>query len=124
RKADAVTLRRSGFSMLLSDVEAHTRDLEPGSWVGLREEFYGLAHRPLLTPTASFDYYRYLPRIVGIMVACGDWERANRFIDGLEPLFACLWETCRVADAPFVRCLNRVRRNLSLRMDEAILQAV
>lgn len=41
RKADAVTLRRSGFALLLGDIEAHARDVEANSWQELRNHFYG-----------------------------------------------------------------------------------
>ena len=61
RKADAVTLRRSGFALLLSDVESHARDVEPKSWEDLRNHFYGVIERHLLTPQTFFDLSRYLP---------------------------------------------------------------
>src|SRR5690606_25899458 len=45
RKADTVTLRRSGFALLLSDIEAHARDVEANSWQKERNQFYGLIER-------------------------------------------------------------------------------
>ncbi len=124
RKADAVTLRRSGFAMLLGDVEAHVRDLDPSSWAPLRHQFYELAHRHLLTPNAFFDYCRYYSRIVGIMAACGDWDHADRFIIGFRALLACLRETCRRDNGRLRPCLQEGCDNLAGRMIEAILQSI
>jgi len=123
RKADAVTIRRSGFAMLLGDVEAHVRDLEPATWRKLRHEFYGLAHRHLLSPSAFFDYARYLPRILSIMAACGDWEHARRFIRGFKPLLKCLRDTCKCKETDFNKCLKECVAMIGARMTEAVLQA-
>lgn len=123
RKADAVTLRRSGFAMLLGDVEAHVRDLDAASWAPLRHQFYDLAHRHLLTPNAFFDYSRYLPRILGIMAACGDWVHANRFVGGFRALLACLRKTCECHDDQFKRCMREACETIADRMIEAVLQS-
>lgn len=123
RKADAVTLRRSGFAMLLGDVEAHVRDLDAASWSPLRHQFYDLAHRHLLTPKAFFDYSRYFPRIVGIMSACSDWDHARRFIGGFRPLLACLRKTCKSQNNQFKRCLREACTTIADRMIEAVLQS-
>jgi len=124
RKADAVTLRRSGFALLLGDVEAHVRDLDPGSWADLRHQFYELAHRHLLTPSAFFDYLRYFPRVVGIMACCGDWEHASRFVLGLRALLVCLQKTCKSENHHFDKCLQEACGNLAARMIEAVLQSL
>lgn len=124
RKADAVTLRRSGFALLLGDVEAHARDLDPGSWTALRHQFYELAHRHLLTPSAFFDYLRYLPRVVGIMACCGDWEHANRFVLGFRSLLVCLRQTCESANERFEECLQEACDNLAARMIEEVLRSL
>ena len=124
RKADAVTIRRSGFALLLQDVEAHVRDLDPSSWVTLRAEFYGLAERHLLTPTAFFDYYRYFPRVIGIMSACGDWDQIESFLRGLRRLKTTLGRTCRSDDRRLRVCLRTTFENLGRRVVEAVLQSV
>ena len=124
RKADAVTLRRSGFALLLGDVEAHVRDLDPGSWTALRHQFYELAHRHLLTPNAFFDYMRYLPRVAGIMACCGDWEHASRFVLGFRSLLNCLRQTCQRGNNRFEECLQEACDNLAARMIEAVLQSL
>ncbi|RFC50798.1 MAG: Reverse transcriptase (RNA-dependent DNA polymerase) [Verrucomicrobia bacterium] len=124
RKADAVTLRRSGFALLLGDVEAHVRDLDPGSWIALRHQFYELAHRHLLTPSAFFDYLRYFPRVVGIMACCGDWEHASRFVFGFRSLLVCLRQTCESENERFEECLQEACDNLAARMIEEVLRSL
>lgn len=124
RKADAVTLRRSGFALLLGDVEAHVRDLDPASWINLRHQFYELAHRHLITPSAFFDYLRYYPRVIGIMTSCGDWEHANRFILGFRSLLGCLRQTCSSVNNLFEECLQESCNNLAVRIIEAVLQSL
>ena len=123
RKADAVTLRRSGFAMLLGDLEAHAQDLEPDSWEALRFQFYGLAKRHLLTPKAIFDYTRYLPRVIGLMAYCRDWDQAEEFIDGFHRTSQCISETCTVTDGSLTICLQDTLANLGKRYIEAVLQA-
>ena len=51
RKADMVSVRRLGLSLLLRDIETYSADLQPGSWKGVRNEFYGLVKRHALTPS-------------------------------------------------------------------------
>ncbi len=80
RKADKVSVRRLGFALLLRDVEAYARDLSPGAWRYVRNEFYGLVRRHLLTPKGYFDYMSYLHRVFGLMVACGDFQEAHNFL--------------------------------------------
>ncbi len=80
RKADVVSVRRLGFSLLLSDVETYAADLAPSSWQSLREEFYGLISRHVVTPVGFFDYFGYIPRVFGLMLGCGDIERAKTLV--------------------------------------------
>lgn len=132
RKADAVALRRSGFALLLGDVEAYARDLQADSWVRQRREFYGLALRRLLTPLAFFELSRYYPRIVGVMASCGDWDDARRFVRQLARLLRILRETCALkgrsdesaleSRRAFSELLSRSCANLKERIVEAVLQ--
>lgn len=126
RKADAVTLRRSGFAMLLGDVEAHARDIDPKDtdWRRLRHEFYGLAQRHLITPSAFFDYARYYPRIVGLMAGCGDWKEAEHFLNAFTELLRTLRKTCRVGHGNINEVLEEACRNLGSRIVETVLRSV
>lgn len=80
RKADAVSLRRLGFSLLVRDVEGYARDLTPKDWRKTRHVFYGLVSRYVLTPRGYFDYFAYICRAFGLMIACGDFKAASNFL--------------------------------------------
>jgi hypothetical protein len=126
RKADAVTLRRSGFAMLLGDVEAHARDIDPKDtdWGRLRYEFYGLAQRHLITPSAFFDYARYYPRVLGLMAGCGDCKEAEHFLNAFTKMLKTLRKTCRVEYGDINDVLEEACRTLGTRIVEAILRSV
>lgn len=124
RKADAVTLRRSGFAMLLSDIEAYARDLEPETWQDLRKEFTKLVARQLRSPKSFFDYSRYISRVVGVMVACGDHEDAERFIRGFGEVFDTILDSAETKPPIKIRrVLALCCRTLGALLDEAVLQA-
>jgi hypothetical protein len=71
RKADVVSVRRLGFSLLLSDVETYAADLRPSSWSSVRQEFYGLVTRHVVTPAGFFEFFGYIPRVFGLMLREG-----------------------------------------------------
>ncbi|MHB9833261.1 RNA-directed DNA polymerase [Paraburkholderia terrae] len=96
RKADVVSVRRLGFALLLSDIETYASDLAPGTWKNLREEFYALAQRHVITPIGFFDYFSYVPRIFGLMLACGDMASARAFIDSIVRVALLLRRTTSV----------------------------
>lgn len=93
RKADVVSVRRLGFSLLLRDIESYARDLRPQVWDDLRQEFYGLVHRHLLNPQGIFEFTNYYPRIFGLMVGCGDFDDARKFVEGIVSCFDLLSKT-------------------------------
>lgn len=93
RKAEAVSIRRLGFSMILSDVEAYARDLAPAEWRSMRHRFYGLVSRYVLTPAGVFDYLTYIVRVFGLMVSCGDLHHAHALLDRLDEVSRVLVAT-------------------------------
>ncbi len=111
RKADVVSVRRLGFSLLLSDVETYAADLKPASWVTIRREFYGLIGRHVITPSGFFDYFSYIPRVFGLMLACGDLDEAKGLIANLTSIANLLKETTTLglsqSAAAFELCLNQ-----------------
>lgn len=119
RKADSIMLRRMGFSLLLSDVEAYARDLEPESWCQRRKEFYGLTERHLLSPRGVFDFYKYIPRIVGLMIACRDWTDAVCFLSRLRLVRELIELTTEPGDGQAKSCWINIRK----RIYEVILQS-
>lgn len=93
RKADAISLRRLGFSILLGNAEAHARDLLPREWAELRHRFVGLVERHVVTPKGFFDYAAWLHRAFGLMITCGDFPSALEFLDRFDKVVQCLRET-------------------------------
>lgn len=83
RKADVVSVRRLGISLLLRDLEAYSSDLMPSSWKDVRCEFYSLVNRHLITPAGFFEYFGHIPRIFGLMLANHDAEEATQLVDDL-----------------------------------------
>ncbi len=96
RKADVVSVRRLGFALLLGDIETYASDLAPESWKELRDEFYALAQRHIVTPIGFFDYFSYVPRIFGLMLACGDFGSARELIDSLTRVSELLRRTTSI----------------------------
>jgi len=80
RKADGLSLRRLGFSLLLRSINALVRDLPPTEWVSDRRRFYRFASRHVLTPLRLMDLHDYLPRLLGLAVACRDWTDARKIV--------------------------------------------
>lgn len=93
RKADVVSIRRLGFSLLLRDIESYARDLRPQVWSSCRHEFYGLVHRHLLNPQGLFEFTNYCPRIFGLMIRCGDFDDATQFVEEMVNCFHVLANT-------------------------------
>ena len=109
RKADAVSIRRLGFALLLRDVEAYARDLRPGTWKTLRRSFYNLVNRHLLTPRGFFDYAGYLHRVFGVMIASKDFDSAAGFLSAFKEVTSLLRETTSAGtkdSLEFERCLT------------------
>lgn len=111
RKADVVSVRRLGFSLLLSDIETYAADLAPSSWQSLREEFYGLVSRHVVTPVGFFDYFGYIPRVFGLMLSCGDNQQAKSLISDLTAISSLLQATTSLGQpdqkAEFQLCLQQ-----------------
>jgi hypothetical protein len=96
RKAEAVSLRRLNFSMLLGDVEAYARDLAPNEWRLLRHSFYGLVTRYVLTPSGFFDYFVYIVKVFALMVGSNDIKAASDFIARFHKVAKLLSRTASV----------------------------
>lgn len=110
RKADSVSVRRLGLSLLLGDIETYASDLPPNSWRSVRIQFYKLVSRYALTPVGFFDFAAYLPRVFGLMLACGDFEAAREFVSGFSQIAELLRVTSTVGrgkeQAKFTLCLK------------------
>lgn len=95
RKAEAVSLRRLGFSFLLGDFEAYARDLnyDDYDWKTARDIFYGIVNRYVITPSGYFDYFTYIIRVFGLMIACRDYAAARKLLKCLAAVRAVLTST-------------------------------
>jgi len=93
RKADVVSVRRLGLSLLLRDIDAYSADLSPESWADVREQFYGLVKRHVVTPVGFFEFVGYLPRVFGLMLSCGDTVQAEQLIFDLANVISILRRT-------------------------------
>jgi hypothetical protein len=110
RKADVVSVRRLGLSLLLRDLEVYSADLRPRSWGKIRDEFYGLVQRHILTPNGIFEFANHIPRIFGLMLSCRDLERAEQFLTEFTVVAELLRETTTLGQAKqtgkFATCLE------------------
>lgn len=93
RKADVVSVRRLGLSLMLRDMESYSRDLRPKEWRTIRENFYRLVQRHMLTATGYFDFLGSLPRILGLMVSCRDYASALLLVERILSVRDLLVET-------------------------------
>lgn len=94
RKTDALTLHRSGFALSLRDYEAYERDLPPQAWQAHRHAFFDAVIDHLLKPVKFFELAQYLPRIVRMATACGDFEQLGNLIRALDKLLSTVEEEC------------------------------
>lgn len=99
RKADVVSVRRLGLSLLLKDIETYSTDLAREEWAEIRSEFYGLVERYLLTPRGVFDFPSYFPRVFSLMIANHDFEKAHDFVRALSSCFKLLDQTTKAKKA-------------------------
>lgn len=111
RKADVVSVRRLGFSLLLGDIETYAADLRPSSWRSIRDEFYGLVTRHIVTPAGFFEFFGYIPRVFGLMLSCGDIKEAKDLITEVSAIGALLVETTTLGEpsrkTAFELCLQQ-----------------
>ena len=81
RRADGLSVRRLGWSVMLRAVETLSRDLRRDDWKAERSKFYKFALSHILRPDKIFDHLDYLPRLLSLAVALKDWSDAKRLFD-------------------------------------------
>lgn len=81
RRADGLSVRRLGWSVLLRAVETLSRDLRPDDWKVERSKFYKFALSHIIRPDKIFDHLDYLPRLLSLAVALKDWPDATRLFN-------------------------------------------
>ncbi|MGH6647546.1 RNA-directed DNA polymerase [Aquabacterium sp.] len=123
RKADVVSVRRLGFSLLLSDIETYAADLSPRSWQSIRDEFYGLVNRHVVTPVGFFEFIGYIPRVFGLMLSCGDTREAKQLVAALLAISELLQKTTTLGDASNKEAFQLCLQQYGLALLQAGVQA-
>jgi hypothetical protein len=93
RKADSISIRRLGFALLVRDIQEYTSNLSPLEWKSIRNEFYGLANRYLITPKGIFDLFNFLPRVYRVMLENHDFEEAKDFVASIVDCLSLIKKT-------------------------------
>lgn len=97
RKADALTMRRSGFAIKLRDFEAYERDLPPEAWREHRHAFFSAFVQHVLVLPQFFDLAVYLPRVIRLATACEDFADLNKILRALEQLCTHVEQHCALS---------------------------
>lgn len=97
RKADALTMRRAGFSIKLRDFEAYERDLLPNTWKPHRQAFFRAFIQHIIVLPQFFDLAIYLPRVIRLATACEDFDELHKIILALDQLCKQLKEHCTLS---------------------------
>lgn len=80
RKIDAITMKRLGLSILLSQAHALNEYIAPSEWKDKRLAIYKLINNHILIPKNFFDNYLFIARLFRLMVHSGDGEQAYCFL--------------------------------------------
>lgn len=130
RKADAMTMRRSGFALKLRDFEAYERDLEPESWKPYRQAFYQAFIDHVLVLPQFFDLEIYLARVIRLATSCEDFEELKRIVQALlnlcDQVKRCELKikACLQVNVPSEDVIYTIwKRNLRRSIYEAIIAA-
>lgn len=97
RDTDEISARRSGFAIRLRDFEAYERNLNPESWQAHRSAFIETVCQQILVMPHFFDLAPYVPRLVKLAVACGDYEATMKLIVAVRDVHRVAVETCRLS---------------------------
>lgn len=118
READFVSLKKAGFAEGLSKMYRIAEVLSPEEWTEDRKVFYDVAARHLLAPKGFFEFYAYVPRVVGLMATCSDWDELREFLEGLAKLKLTLRRTTNLSSQEIAAMF----RNLASRVQLAALR--
>jgi len=101
RKAEKLSLRRMAWAIELRNAETLSLDLPRAEWTGERREFYRFARSHVLRPENLLDHFDYLPRLLGLAVACHDWEDATQLVASARRGLDQVRDACRSTSRGF-----------------------
>jgi hypothetical protein len=94
RRADGLSIRRMGWAIQLRWAETFALDLPSEAWRNERAEFFRFAKDHVLRPERLLDHMDYLPRLLGLAVACEDWKAACDVVEETSRAVIALQMDC------------------------------
>jgi hypothetical protein len=80
RKADAITVRRHGFSLALKKANEYREYLDADCWIPQRRAFLAVVRRHLLTPRGVAELSGYLPRVFTLAASTLEWRELRLWV--------------------------------------------
>lgn len=120
RKADKVSIRKLRMALRLRDLEAAQRDLHSETWRRHRGAFFRAILQHVVSINGIFDFYTYIPRFIGLAIACGDWRESKKIISKLSSVLSLLRATCDVRSD----IVDAYKENLLEAIEEATAKAI
>lgn len=96
RKADSLSMRRSAFALKIRDFEAYEHDLMASEWEEPRRAFINTFTEHVLALPLFFELATYLPRIIRLATACGDFQELKALLLRLDKMYKLVSNTCKV----------------------------
>ncbi len=80
RKADGLTLRRLGWSILLRSLSVLTKDLDSGDWVEARKNVYRFANDHVIRADRILEHLDKVPWLFSIAISVQDYAQAQEIL--------------------------------------------
>ncbi len=77
-RVDRVTIRRLGLANIVGAFLRFSKMFRPNEWAAERTWLLRLSIDQVMPPHRLFSLAKYVPRIISIFVAAGDWEHATK----------------------------------------------
>jgi Reverse transcriptase (RNA-dependent DNA polymerase) len=119
RKAEAVSVRRHGFSLILKKAEEYRRHLDPIGWLDNRRAFFGVVRRHLIVPRGIAELSGYLPRVFSLAASTGDWKELSMWIRELRAVRSRMRSNSKRTKSNDKQLFERAWENLWEQLAEA-----
>ena len=128
RKADGLTLKRFGWSVLMRSANLLGTTLKPEEWEEQRNDFCDFAKQLVLQPLAILDNATQIPRLFNLFVSQRDWALAFSVLEKIGTSLNSLQSTSLkvngIAKKKAGNILNDFKRSLELKITDTVLQSV